>query len=191
MWGIPLDPRPEKIDDEEVDDDTHGESTKAGANMFEKMEDVELVLRFFAYRKIGEFKTGVNKIFELLDRFIVEGNKFSLENLNLYRSMFERTINFLLDTLDCEAFTTNLEPAKRRPTKIIYDPLMFVASGSDVKTHRVNLIKNKAVLRAELKAMYGKNPSLFSGRSANFKDTQDRNCLMTKTFANAIAKIKK
>jgi hypothetical protein len=62
MWGIPVDPNPEEKDaDEEVEDSTD-ESTTAGINMFKRMEDVELVLRFFAYRKIGEFKAGLNKI---------------------------------------------------------------------------------------------------------------------------------
>ena len=81
MWGIPLDPKPEEKDDDEETDETIDESTKAGIHMFEKMEDVELVLRFFAYRKIGEFKAGLNKISEFLDRFIVAGNKFPDEGL--------------------------------------------------------------------------------------------------------------
>lgn len=187
MWGIPLDPKPEERDADEEVDDTIDESTTAGTHMFEKMEDVELVLRFFAYRKIGEFKAGLNKISEFLDRFIVAGNKFPQEGLAEYRSMFEATVGFLWDVLEGEAFTL-LGPSRRRPTKIVYDPLMFVANSPYVVPHRTKLIAKKAVLRGELKAMYEANQALFSGRRTNFKDTQDRNRCVSEAFAKAIAR---
>ena len=190
MWGIPLDPKPEEKNADEEMDETIDESTTAGIHMFEKMEDVELVLRFFAYRKIGEFKAGLNKISEFLDRFIVAGNKFPEEGRAKYRSMFEATVDFLWDVLEGEAFTV-LDSSKRRPTKIVYDPLMFAANSPDVVPHRTKLVAKKAVLRGELKAMYEKNQALFSGRRTNFKDTQDRNRCVSEAFASAIAKTKK
>lgn len=70
MWGIPLDLPSEEHDDEDASE-TADESTQAGKRMFEKMEDVELVLRFFAYRQIPSFKAGLNKISEFLDRFMI------------------------------------------------------------------------------------------------------------------------
>lgn len=190
MWGIPVDPKPEEKDADEEMDEAVDESTTAGIRMFEKMEDVELVLRFFAYRKIGEFKAGLNKISEFLDRFIVVGNKFPQEGLVEYRSMFEATVDFLWNVLEAEAFTV-LDPSKKRPTKFVYDPLMFAANSPDVVPHRVTLIAKKAVLRGELKAMYEKNRALFAGRRTNFQDTQDRNRCVSESFANAIAKTKK
>jgi hypothetical protein len=190
MWGIPLDPKPEEKNEDEELDETTDESTTAGIRMFEKMEDAELVLRFFAYRKIGEFKAGLNKISEFLDRFIVVGNKFPEHGLAEYRSMFETTVQFLWDVLEVEAFTV-LDPSKRRPTKIVYDPLMFAANSPDVAPHRTNLVANKEVLRNELRAIYKVNQALFSGRRTNFKDTQDRNRCVSEAFSSAIAKTKK
>lgn len=190
MWGIPPDPKPEvKSFDEEMDDFVD-ESTTAGLHLFERMEDVELVLRFFAYRKIGEFKAGLNKISEFLDRFIVVGNKFPKEGLAEYRAMFESTIAFLWDVLEGDAFTV-LAPAKRRPTKIVYDPLMFAANSPEVVPHRANLVAKKDVLREELKRGYESNQELFSGRSTNFKATQDRNQCVIAAFTAAIARTRK
>jgi Protein of unknown function DUF262 len=189
MWGIPLDPKPEESDADEEMDETINESTAAGLHMFEKMEDVELVLRFFAYRKIGEFKAGLNKISEFLDRFIVVGNKFPAAGLKEYRSMFEATVDFLWDTLEGEAFTV-LTPSKRRPTKIVYDPLMFAANSSAVVPYRAMLTAKKEVLREELKKTYDNNQVLFSGRSTNYNATQDRNRCVSEAFAAAIAKTK-
>jgi hypothetical protein len=104
--------------------------------------------------------------------------------------MFESTVDFLWDVLESDAFTL-LDPSKRRPTKIVYDPLMFAANSSEVIPHRNILVENKALLRGELKAMYGNNQALFSGRRTNFKDTQDRNRCVSESFANAIDKIAK
>ncbi len=188
MWGIPISPEAEEKDADEEADEASDEGTTAGISMFKKMEDVELVLRFFAYRHISEFKAGLNKISEFLDRFIVEGNKFPDAGLAEYRSMFEATVSFLWEVLESEAFTV-LDFSKRRPTKIVYDPLMFVANSSDVVPHRAKLVVKKAVLRQELMAMYEKNQELFSGRRTNFNDTQDRNRCVCGAFASAIAKI--
>lgn len=189
MWGIPLDPSPEEkeIDEEEADDAVDG-STKAGTRMFEKMEDVELVLRFFAYRQITS-KFNLNKISEFLDRFIMAGNNFSQTVLTEYKTMFEATVVFLWEVLGNEAFT--VLGRSKRPTKIVYDPLMFVANSADVVRHRSKLVAKKAVLRGELEAMYKAHHELFSGRRTNFKDTQDRNRRVSEAFATAITKTKK
>ena len=190
MWGIPLDPKPEEKSADEESDEIIDESTGAGLRMFGKMEDVELVLRFFAYRKIDDFKAGLNKISEFLDKFIVTGNMFPEDARAKYRSMFEATVDFLWDALEGEAFTV-LDSSKRRPTKIVYDPLMFAANSPDVVPHRPKLVAQKDVLREELKSMYEKNKELFSGRRTNFKDVQDRNRCVSAAFASAIAKTKK
>lgn len=189
MWGIPLDPNPEESDADEEVDETSDESTKAGTRMFEKMEDVELVLRFFAYRQIGDFKAGLNKISEFLDRFIVAGNKFPKNVLEAYRSMFKETVDFLWDVLETEAFTV-LKPSRRRPTKIVYDPIMFVASSPDVKSHYAKLKAKKSVLREELMNMYRREAALFSGRRTNFGDTVARNKCVYDAFEQAITKSK-
>lgn len=189
MWGIPVDPTQEAIDDEGDEEEAIDESTTTGKRMFEKMEDVELVLRFFAYRQIDSFKAGLNKISEFLDAFITEGNRFPCDVLGRYRAMFESTVDFLWKTLAAESFW--VIGVHKRPTKIVYDPLMFVANSSEVVPYRAKLIERKDVLRAELAAIYDKNRELFAGRRTNFADTQNRNRCVSEAFAAAITKIEK
>lgn len=189
MWRIPLAPAPEEKNADEEMEETFDEPTAAGIRMFEKMEDVELVLRFFAYRQIAEFKAGLNKISEFLDRFIVRGNRFPPAVFSTYKTMFESTISFLWDVLESESFTVLGHSA--RPTKIVYDPLMHVANSPAVIPHRAALVENKAVLRCALEEMYGAKLELFSGRRTNFKDTQDRNSCVANAFAVAVANTKK
>lgn len=187
MWGIPSDPEPAETGEEDTEEGTE-ESTTTGKRMFEKMEDVELVLRFFAYRQIGSFKAGLNKISEFLDGFIVEGNRFSGALLRDYRTMFESTVEFLWRALETESFC--VIGASKRPTKIVYDPLMFVANSGEVVPHRAKLLAKKDILRRELEGMYKRNQALFSGRRTNFADTQNRNRCVGEAFSTAITKAK-
>lgn len=188
MWGIPLDPTTAEAVDEDSEDSVD-EGTTTGKRMFEKMEDVELVLRFFAYRQIDSFKAGLNKISEFLDDFIIEGNRFSDAILHSYRTMFESTVAFLWDALGAESFC--VIGSSKHPTKIVYDPLMYVANSGEVVPHRATLIAKKDVLRSELATMYTEHKALFSGRRTNFTDTQNRNRCVSKAFAAALTKAKK
>lgn len=185
MWGIPLEPKPEETEDEDLAEAE--ESTQAGKRMFEKMEDVKLVLRFFAYRQIASFKAGLNKVSEFLDRFLIEGNRFPPAVLAQYRSMFNSTVEFLKETLDLDAFCVIGSPRRPTPTKIVYDLIMHVANSPHVVAHREQLVVQKEVLRTELERMYRNNQALFSGRRTNFVDTQQRNLCVSQAFAAAIA----
>jgi hypothetical protein len=150
------------------------------------MEDVELVLRFFAYRHIQSFKAGLNRISDFLDRFLIEGNRFPETVLKEYRSMFESTVEFLWEVLEAESFC--VIGFSKRPTKIVYDPIMYVANTEAVVANRKRLITYKDVLRNELVTMYQAHHGLFSGRRTNFADTQARNLRVSETFAVALAK---
>ncbi|MBI4081925.1 MAG: DUF262 domain-containing protein [Candidatus Lambdaproteobacteria bacterium] len=183
MWGIPLDPMADE-DNQVEDSEATDESTDTGRRMFEKMEDVELVLRFFAYRQIDSFRAGLNKISDFLDLFLMAGNRFSPDLLRSYRDMFQSTVAFLWSALESDAY--RVIGISRRSTKIVYDPVMYVANSAEVIDARDRLLAGKDVLRAKLIAMYSDHQALFSGRRTNFKDTQERNARVREAFASAI-----
>ena len=188
MWGIPLNPTVQTEAEDEMDE-SGDEGTQAGTKMFQRMEDVELVLRFFAYRQIGDYKAGLNKITEFLDKFIVEGNRFPQSILDQYRSMFESTITFLWAALEADAFVMTAPSKRRAAAKIVYDPIMYVANSPEVIPNHAKLLEHKDVLRTELEKMYGEHHELFAGRRTNFVDTQKRNECVAAAFANAIAQV--
>jgi Protein of unknown function DUF262 len=86
MLGTPLDEATASSDDAEESDDAEAvaperdsegvEVTNMGRKMFESMEDVEIVLRFYAYRHLAKFPQGLNRISDFLDEFLMRGNKF-------------------------------------------------------------------------------------------------------------------
>lgn len=186
LWGIPVDIKSFTTDEGDEAVDAVDESTQAGKKMFEKMEDVELVLRFFAYRQIKSFKAGLNKISEFLDKFLIGGNKFTPELIESLREMFESTIAFLWDALASDAYCV----FGHRPTKIVYDPIMYVANSDEVRREFGLLREKKDLLRVELQRMYDDNAALFSGRRTNFADTQARNACVREAFLRAIQNAK-
>ncbi len=194
MWRIPIpsDVISDPTAESEVND-AEG-STDEGRRIFERMDDVELVLRFFAYRQIDSFPGGLNKIAAFLDRFLAEGNKnFERPLLDTYRDMFERTITFLYSVLGADAFCRLDATGKPlgRPTKILYDPLMLVASAYVQRGEHDQFMKRPDVLRAALGSMYEKNKKPLGGRSTNAAQVRERNQLMEEAFRTALAGLRR
>lgn len=195
FWALPdvstVEEEEEEV--EEQEDKIDGSTDRKAMNMFKKMEDVELVLRFFAYRQLDSFPSGLNKISDFLDKFLPEGNQFPKTLLEKYREMFLQTISFLSETLGTSPFC-RIEPSgdfKGQQLKIIYDPIMYVASQYSQSTHRDILINNKEILIKHLGEMYKENFTLFGGRRTNKSDTRNRNKVMKQAFVNAIDEIAK
>jgi len=191
MWGIPSELPSDMEDEEEIE--ARDESTNIGRRMFERMEDIELVLRFFAYRQINSFSGGLNKINALLDRFLIEGNKFSERILLVYRQMFEATISLLSELMGNDVFCRmdRAGKASSRPTKIVYDPLMYVASRYQKGKDRQRPMSGKDILVNELSNMYKLHGDLFAGRRTNTADMQQRNKHVMNAFQSALTKLTK
>ena len=121
-------------DTEELDDavatperDSEGvDVTKMGRKMFESMEDVEIVLRFYAYRHLAKFPQGLNRISDFLDEFLMRGNKFDLATLEDYRQLFLENIKFWYAIGGATAF--QVKGSNRHFSKIAYDALMYASS---------------------------------------------------------------
>ena len=160
--------------------------------MFEKMEDVELVLRFFAYRHIQKAHSGLNKISEFLDSFLKTGNSFPVAVLDSYESAFNDTVDFLYDCLGDAAFTVIAEKPSR-PTKIVYDPLMYAANSAHVVEARPMILANKDYFRQSLVDLYlndrAQTRSIFAGRRTNSSDVLARNAAMKAMFDNMLKQI--
>jgi hypothetical protein len=143
------------------------------------MEDVELVLRFFAYRHIAKH-TG-NTVEKFLDEYLKQANKFPNETINELESLFNDTIDIIYQVFDISAF---LFPRFHRgrdhksPTKIIYDSIMQAfAKNIDNKEHlRKNAkeINQNVYNKQKMLINQDKNKSLFDGRYTGRNAVQER-----------------
>ena len=148
------------------------EVTNLGRKMFESMDDVEVVLRFFAYRHLAKFSQGLNRISDFLDKFLVKGNKFDEETLVGYKQLFEQNIKFWHEISGATAF--QVKGSNRHFSKIAYDALMYASSALS-QDQMATLLSSPLHVRSKIDAMYVNHGSVFSGRSTNTVDAHRRN----------------
>jgi hypothetical protein len=163
LWKMPL--------------NSEGEEALLQSEAYRRMEDVELVLRFFAYRHIDKMQSTVDKF---LDAFLKIANLYSEDTLKELENCFIQTLHLIHDILGKNAFfLPTRKKAYYLPAKIIYDPIM---QGFAMNLEHQALLRKKAV---DIKNTLYKSDSLhfmkndenvyiFEGRSVKRKDVQER-----------------
>ncbi len=199
MLGTP-DPKAMAPTETEIDGDEDGEAgadvlddsdgkiavTTLGRKMFESMEDVEIVLRFFAYRHLKQFPQGLNRIAEFLDEFLIKGNDFGEETLLAYKELFTRNIKFWHRVAGSDAF--KVPGSNRHFSKIAYDALMY-ASSALADREREQLQAKPVVVNSAIRAMYEAHGEFFGGRKTNTADAHRRNDYALEALATALTEI--
>lgn len=173
LWDIPS-----NIEDIEMTNDTR--TNFSGCKLYEKMTDVELVLRFFAFRHIHLWDK--SNLEEFLDFFLNKGNSFDETVLQDYTTLFNDTISLIYEILGTDAFKLYRErntewKLYNRPTKVLFDPIMYVFSQNlDKKTILKN---NKERIKNGLCDFYKTSYDVFGGRNTGKTHVLDRISYMT------------
>lgn len=168
MWNIP------EPTLEEISDGTPSQELIEN-HLYSKMQDVELVLRFFAYRQIEKWENPSLEVF--LDEFIRKGNLFENTILDHYESQFKDTCDLLFSLYGEQAFWLQRQRQGNwilyeRPTKVLYDPLMYVLS--DFIGSADLLISKKTEIRDATKQLHQEHQDILGGRNTNRNDVLQR-----------------
>lgn len=168
MWEIPIPPLDE-IEKGEISEELLENS------LYKKMMDVELVLRYFAFRQIDKYERQTLQRF--LDYYLENARNFSDDILNRFENLFIKTTELLYKVFAEKAFNLyRLNDGKwvwyDRPTRVIYDPIMFVFS--KYLDNSEALIKNKANICRDIELFYKENYKEFAGRDSNSEDIRKR-----------------
>lgn len=164
MWGLPL------PDESEISNGVPADE-RLTDERFRKMEDVELVLRFFAYRQFDR-SSGVG-LDTYLDYFLERGNSFGKDLLEKYSDLFNNTISLVYNVLGEEAFfIIRDQKSTQRPTKFLFETITTVFSG--LLDKKDILIQNREKIKAGLSDLYRDNSDKFAGRAVNKTDVQAR-----------------
>lgn len=187
-WDIP-EPTPEELRDENKilsDDLLKNEA-------FREMQDVELVLRFFANRqKNAIFKNGAN-LSEFLDTYLQYGNKYPKHILDELGELFNKTIEFTYKILGEKAFWLYRQRAGKsgknwnwyqRPTVTVYDPFMLVAT--DYLDYKEVILSKGINFEEEFMNFYQANYDKFEGRNVNLPIFKERESLFRNLFDSFI-----
>lgn len=155
-------------------------------NLYKKMEDVELVLRFFALRHADDFRRGMEGF---LDLYMMKSLEFSDEDIEILKNIFIKTIN-----LAHEIFKENLfkpfdpenDTWKDSAYKAYYDAVMvgFSRHLADADV----LMEQKSRVIEETKGLFRTDKSkLFTGGGRTKADIQKRIRLFDDMLSQVIA----
>lgn len=158
MWKLPL--------------ESEGEEKLLKSEPYRKMEDVELVLRFFAYRHISNLST----IDKFLDEYLKQANSYTDQTIEALEILFNETVDLIYSVFGESAFIPpNENRNSRKPMKSVYDPIMQIFSkniehGEKFIRHK-EFIENTLYSNEILSHMEQEiQRSLFDGRYNNRSD---------------------
>jgi hypothetical protein len=164
LWGIPL------PDAQELAGGPPSEERLA-SEVYRCMDDVELVLRFFAFRQKRKLHKSTVPLSLYLDSYLRHANGIDESTLHSLEQLFVDTIQLIEDTFGERAFWLVRQRKSgtwswfERPTTTAYDALMAVFSGNLDKSQ---LIRSKAhILREQIETFYKDNYAIFEGRNVN------------------------
>ncbi|SDP77455.1 DUF262 domain-containing protein [Clostridium gasigenes] len=188
LWKI----RPFVDDITDSIDEEVNEEQDRDKKIYVRMEDVELVLRFFAYRQLEEIPA--TKLKDVLDIYIKQANEYYSDQLiDELEDLFNKTI----DLVDCiygdKAF---LMYTKRKngnfqwypkPSKLVYDPILGVLYEYAYDNHKkIKLISKKEEIIKRTEELFITNSSDFNGRNNNKSDVIRRKELFRNIFENIL-----
>ncbi|MCU4676037.1 DUF262 domain-containing protein [Catenovulum sp. 2E275] len=163
---------------------------------YKDMSDVELCLRFVAYRQLDKMEGNTMEIF--LDSFLKAGNeKFDIDTLNHIKTIFESTTKLAYEIFGIKAFWMHRKRSEKgsagqnshwyqlqKPTKVLYDPLMQVLS--NLLDHSDKLIEKKDAIVAGTQKLHQDNLEIFAGRDTNKNDVIRRVNILREYFGRFI-----
>lgn len=163
LWGLP------PADEQELGGGSPSVE-RLQSEDFRRMEDVELVLRFFAFRQKHKLHKSTVPLSVYLDSYLRHGNGFGQATLQSLEQVFLNTIQLVEDAFGERAFWLVRQRRGNwswleRPTTTVYDALMAVLSRH---LDQADFIRSKSqVLQEQIDPFYRTNYATFEGRNVN------------------------
>ncbi|RYY47495.1 MAG: DUF262 domain-containing protein [Chitinophagaceae bacterium] len=146
---------------------------------FEKMDDVEVVLRFFALRHMKHFKYGMQGF---LDLYMIRSKKFTEEDCDFLRLLFEETLNtayFIYGENVFRLYQKGKFSDKR--SRGMYDAVMVGLSEFREWYPRLRLNRER-IIQSTINLFEEKGVEAFTGKANTKKDVESRIAYMRDIF---------
>lgn len=182
-WRIPV------PDDDEVENGDFAEEVLQDER-FRQMEDVEMVLRFFAHRQRGA-EAAPRRLRPFLDEYWTRANReYSIDLVEQIGAIFTATSDLAEEVLGERAFYIRRERNGQRswvprPTLLAYDSVM--AAFSKHLEHGPVLKEQRREVLAGLERLYDENAAAFDGRRTDPKDLAMRDELIEQLLDSIVA----
>ncbi len=164
----------------------HNPNELRNNNLYKKMEDVELVLRFFAFRHYEEFRRGIEGFLNL---YMIKSLSFDDTDIDVLREIFVDTINIASEIYGEDLFKPydpQTNSWKDKSYKAFYDVVMV---GISKHLNEADLlIQNQTkVIEATKILLEQDKRKLFTGAGRTKEDLQQRIKLFDNMLSQVIA----
>lgn len=150
---------------------------------YSKMEDAEVVLRFFALRHASNFKWGMQGF---LDLYMVKARAFAVEDVEFLKILFSDTITLadaIFGNLIFRPFDLAENSWSSKPHKAFYDAVMV--SLAQHLSKRELLAARRSEIQEKIAQLFRQNPDgTFTGRANTKADVINRIDILEKLFAS-------
>ena len=146
LWDIPTENSIDEADydlQDQIEDEKLQRRLERNA-LYKRMYDVELVLRFFAMRNIGDFDYSLS---DVLDDTLYSLNQYDAENIAVLSDLFVSTVAKANSLFGHNAFRCFINEKWSAPARMIYDPMMMVLSQPDIVVEETNVASNVTQLQ--------------------------------------------
>lgn len=154
-------------------DETEPNAAIKKHTMYQKLEDAELVLRFFALRHVSNYTRGMRGF---LDLYMSRARSFSQDDINYLREVFMKTIVLARNIFGENIFRPYQPEEKQWSTRLhktFYDSVM-VGLSTHLDSIDMLVSKRERVIE-DTKRLFESNPEgTFTGRGNSKADIQER-----------------
>ncbi len=144
----------------------------------QRMEDCELILRFFAYKSAVTHNIS-KPIYEILDTYMQRAVNFTNEEIDILRELFCKTIDTVYDIFGESAFKS--EENKNKREKMVYDTVMLFVS-SKIEKENTGIFK-KGDANSKKYEIIQENSDMFNGKYTAISIVKERVSIMDKAFS--------
>lgn len=168
IWGLP------KFEPEEF---TDHKRPIYEISFFKTMEDIEVVLRFFALRHMQQFRYGIQGF---LDLYMIRSKDFDKEDISYLAELYRSTLACAYSIYGDNVFRIH---ENGKATKGMYDAVMVPLS--EFAPHFEKLVVHRdEIARCSMEIIDKAGASAFTGRASTRKDVENRMRLFRDLFAS-------
>ena len=168
-WGIPID-----------------DNKKRNNSIYKKMEDVELVLRFFALRHADNLRGSLK---EFLDAYMTKSINCSERDIKVLDSIFKETLNLAYKIYEeklFKPFDRQIHPRQSGSYKAYYDAVM-VGLSRHLSDKNILISRRDKVIEQTKKLLDNDKRKIFTGDGNTKADIQKRIQLFDEMLTQVIA----
>lgn len=174
IWSLP------RFEEEELVDH---KSKIYNSEFFKKMEDIEVILRFFALRHMEKFKYGIQGF---LDLYMIRSKMFDDQDILFFEEVFDSTLYTAHRIFGEKVFRTyDGEKWSKKPVKGMYDAVMVPLSEFLDQHGRLSQLSGNIVSRTE-DLFRREGVAAITGRASTKKDLETKIALFRQIFKSAL-----